>query len=92
MSLAYPARIDRADDGFSITFRDIPEAISAAFVYEEAFANATEVLNFTLESLIAEGRNVPMPSNPQDNEILIDPAASIQAELLKLARAGRLAR
>lgn len=89
-SLAYPARLEQAEDGITITFRDLPEAISAAYHPDEALHNAAEALSFTLEARLEEGHDIPPPSDAEPGEVMIAPSASVQAAtLFRLARRGR---
>jgi antitoxin HicB len=90
MTMIYPVRLDHADDGITITFRDLPEAISAAQSDDEALHNASEVLSLALESRLEAGEPIPEPSAPEEGELFITPDANTQvAVLFRLAREGR---
>ncbi len=90
MKLIYPAQLSKAEDGITIAFRDFPEAISAAYSYDEALHNASEVLSLILESKLEEGAAIPEPSPPEEGEEIIAPDAGTQAAVLfHLTRKGR---
>ena len=38
----YPARLKADEAGFTVTFRDIPEAITAGAIHEEAIESALQ--------------------------------------------------
>jgi antitoxin HicB len=88
--MTYPARFDHAEDGITITFRNFPEAISAAHSDDEALHNASEVLSLVLESRLEEGTAIPEPAMAEEGEVLVAPDANTQvAVLFRLAREGR---
>jgi antitoxin HicB len=79
---AFPATIEEAEDGFTITFRDVPEVISSAFTRDEAYHNATEALELALEYRLDQGEAIPFPSKPENSEVVVFPSASLQAAVL----------
>ncbi|MEX2535748.1 MAG: type II toxin-antitoxin system HicB family antitoxin [Trueperaceae bacterium] len=88
--MTYPAKFEQADDGITITFRDLTDAISAASSEDEAAHNAAEALDLTLEARLEEGQDIPLPSAIEPGEVLIAPSAGTQAALLvHLARQQR---
>ena len=52
---AYPLTVTRADDGVTITFPDVPEAITGAPTHEVALAGARDCLETALAGRIADG-------------------------------------
>jgi len=66
---AFIAILDFQEDGISIIFPDIPEAISCAKNVQEADKNAKEVLQLCLESRIRDGEIIPKPSRFKDINI-----------------------
>lgn len=48
----YPALLEFADDGISISFPDIPCCLSCAFTYDEAKHMAKEALNLVLHGML----------------------------------------
>lgn len=64
MVVHYPARFifDQIDQRYTVTFFDLPEAITEGETLEEAYINASEVLALTLEGRLVEGIAIPSPS------------------------------
>lgn len=48
----YPALLDYADDGISISFPDVPSCLSFAFSYDEAKKMAEEALELALHGTL----------------------------------------
>ncbi len=77
---AYPATIlDEGADGITVTFDDIPEAITGAFDHETARAQASDALDEALAGRIRRGDDIPTPS-PAHGRPLIDVGALIAAK------------
>lgn len=106
MNLLYPARFEpQPDGGFTVLFRDIPEAITEGDTLDEALLHAQEVLSMCLRGRIEDGQPIPLPTVTPENPApakptktktkgitirLVAPDAQAQsAALLRLARAGR---
>jgi antitoxin HicB len=66
------------EGGFTVTFPDIPEAITEGDSREEALFNATEVLGLCLEVRIDEGEVLPQPGTVKGG-VWITPHATVQA-------------
>ncbi len=64
----YAYKIEPDTAGFLVTFRDIPEALSAGGTIEEARANAGEALITALEFYFEDRRPVPAPSRAKVGE------------------------
>ncbi|MCX8016384.1 MAG: type II toxin-antitoxin system HicB family antitoxin [Rhodocyclaceae bacterium] len=76
------------DGGFTVTFPDLPEAITEGDDLEQALFNAAEVLSLVLEQRLADGEPIPEPT-PTEGGHWVEPSASVQAAvLLHRARAG----
>lgn len=56
----YPAK----EGGFTVFFKDFPEALSQGEGMEEAMNNAREALALTVGEYIKEGRDLPPPTEP----------------------------
>lgn len=105
MNLLYPASFEpQPEGGFTVLFRDIPEAITEGATLDEALLHAQEVLSLCLRGRIEDGQPIPLPSIVKDkpaktatkgarihkNVHRVAPDAQAQsAVLLRLARAGR---
>lgn len=67
--------------GFTVTFPDIPEAITEGDDRDSARFNAQEVLTLCLEQRMKDREDIPAPKKVKHG-VWIEPAASIQAALL----------
>lgn len=63
MECVYYALLTKEDEGYVITFPDIPGAISEAEDLEDALKNAREVLEIFMHVYEKEGLQFPTPSN-----------------------------
>jgi len=69
---AYPAAlIPDPDGGFTVTFRDVPEAITEADTREEALLRAEDALESALALYIAAGEPLPAASEVEANEEMV---------------------
>lgn len=66
------------EGGFTVTFPDIPEAITEGNTEEEALFHAADVLTLCLNERIESGDTLPMASQVKGG-VWIEPAAAIQA-------------
>ena len=92
MNLLYPAAFEPQDDGgFTVTFPDLPEAITEGDTEDEAMLHAQEVLSLSLRGRLEDGLEIPVPSTTKDASIRwIAPDTLAQsAVLLRLARGER---
>ena len=81
-SIRYCAVLEpQPEGGFTVTFPDIPEAITEGDDREQALFNATEVLTLCLEQRMDDGDPVPLGARVKGG-IWIEPSASVQAALL----------
>jgi antitoxin HicB len=62
MRYAYPAEINEAPDGVTITFPDVPEAISDGATRAEAIERAADALVSALSFYVDDGKRLPRPS------------------------------
>ena len=81
-SIGYFAQFAPAPEGgFTVTFPDIPEAITEADDHSAAVFNACEVLDLCLSERMACGEVLPAPTQHL-NGVWIEPSAPIQAAIL----------
>ena len=80
----YPAKFEPDGDGFVVTFRDIPEAITQGDSLAEAREAARDALVTAMDFYVEDGRPVPAPSKAQKGEELIALPLSISAKVLLL--------
>ena len=60
--LAYPAQIEKQEDGYLVTFPDLENVVSYGVTIEEALHNAEEALNGCIESDFERNFAIPSPS------------------------------
>ncbi|OZI39536.1 antitoxin [Bordetella genomosp. 1] len=80
----YPALIEPGDGGFTVSFRDIPEALTCGDTQEEAQTMASDALLTAMEFYFEDQRAVPPPSPAQHGEVMVDLPASAYAKVLLL--------
>ena len=70
---AYPARLLPDDDagGFTVTFRDVPEAITEADTREDALLHAEDALESALAMYVAANEPLPVPSAVEAGEVMV---------------------
>ena len=62
MRYAYPAEINEALDGVTVTFPDVPEAISDGATRAEAIERAADALVSALSFYVDDSKRLPRPS------------------------------
>ena len=82
--MKYPATLTPEAAGITVTFRDIPEAITQGDDEADALFMAKDVLLAAMEVYFDEKRTVPSPSAPQRGDRLIPVPASVVAKILLL--------
>lgn len=81
-AIRYAAVLDaQPEGGFTVTFPDLPEAITEGDDRDAALFNAQEVLTLCLEQRMADGDTIPTAKDVEGGE-WIEPAAAVQAALL----------
>ncbi|MDR1227431.1 MAG: type II toxin-antitoxin system HicB family antitoxin [Azoarcus sp.] len=80
-SIGYQAILSpQPEGGFTVTFPDIPEAITEGNSREEAIFNATEVLGLCLDVRMERNDPLPHPTETAGGE-WITPYASVQVAI-----------
>jgi antitoxin HicB len=82
--LRYPALFEPDGNGFCVSFRDIPEALTSGETMEEARAMAADALFEAMDFYFTDKRPVPAPSKAQKGEELVALPASVSAKILLL--------
>ena len=89
----YPAVFEAAEGdevGYTVTFRDLPEAITEGDTEEDALRMAEDVLASALSYYAEQGKPLPRPSEPKRGERLVFLPTLIQAKLALWIRMGEL--
>src|SRR5437764_12346451 len=69
---AYPAKLSPdPDGGFTVTFRDVPEAITEGDTRDEALLRAEDALESALAMYIAAKEPLPTSSEPESDEVIV---------------------
>lgn len=82
--MQYPANITKGDQAFVVTFRDIPQAITQGYTYDEAIEMAEDALLTAMDFYFEDNRPVPSPSQPQKDEVLITLPVSASTKVMLL--------
>ncbi|HEY9766901.1 MAG TPA: hypothetical protein V6C71_00145 [Coleofasciculaceae cyanobacterium] len=62
---------DEVDGGFTVTFRDLPEAITQGENIEDALDEAADCLEEAIANRVIRRLEIPAPSEPDDNEYMV---------------------
>ena len=89
--LAYPAKIEKQDDGYLVTFPDLENVMTYGGTIEEALQNAEEALNGCIESDFERNFAVPASSSVSGEGLFNIPVAPhiAVAVMLRSLRAGQ---
>ena len=70
---AFPATFtpDEVDGGYTVTFRDFPEAITQGDTKEECLTEAADCLEEALAARIDDNRDIPIPTDAEEGEVMI---------------------
>ena len=83
--MRYPALFQAAaEGGYTVTFRDIPEAITQGEDLEEARAMAADALLTAMDFYFEDERAVPKPSKAWAGEQYVDLPPSVWGKVLLL--------
>ncbi len=82
MRYAYPAVFSEASDGITVTFPDVPEAVTWGATPAEARKRAADALISALSVYVEEGRPSPKPSAARGREVVS--VAALEAAKLAL--------
>lgn len=82
----YPAHIvlNTESDIYSISFRDIPEALSQGMSLNEAKTMAVDALSTGFQFYFEDFRKIPFPSAAEKDEVLINVPLALWAKVLLL--------
>lgn len=91
-SVLYPAIVERAGEGFSVFFPDLPGCTSAGRTVEEAFLNAEEALAGHLLECAHHGDDIADPSalDALEEDPEVDEVARVLVRAEKPGRSVRL--
>jgi antitoxin HicB len=81
MSFNYPVVLAEGVDGVTVTFPDVPEAITHGADREEALLRAVEALETALEMYADAKEALPEASKPGRGQAVVSPSALFTAKL-----------
>ncbi len=93
MVFAYPAKLTKEPDGrITVTFRDLPEALTDGADEAEALANAADALSEALMARIADDEPIPRPSPTGRGQVQVapEPTISAKAALYQIVREKKI--
>ncbi len=80
--MQYPATLLCEDDGCTVTFPDIPEAITSGSNRDEALRHAADALESALDFYFDGNRYIPPPSALKRGQHLVEVEPSLAAKAL----------
>lgn len=80
----YPAKFISEDGGYTVTFRDIPEALTCGDSLDDAKEMAQDALITAMDFYFEDRKKVPMPSSLEDGEVMVELPDSVFAKVLLL--------
>lgn len=80
----YPAKFEKTESGYVVSFRDIPEALTQGRSLEEAQEMAADALLTAMDFYFDDRRPVPPPSAAAPGEHLVQLPPSAAAKVLLL--------
>jgi antitoxin HicB len=89
--IVYPAKFDRAKDGITVTFPDIPEAITCGFSEREAMEYAEDAIITIFTEYIKRRRDIPQPSKARGKDVRMVFVPALTEAKIRLYEAMRQA-
>ena len=87
--LGYPVTLSKQKSGYTATFRDIPEALTAGRTRAAALDMAADALATAMEFYLEDRRPVPPPSKPRRGEDVVELPSSARASCATPRRSTR---
>ena len=85
--ILYPATViqENGDDGvgFTVLFRDIPEAITQWNTWEDAIEMGEDALSTAFEFYFEDGREIPAPSEYMSGDVLVAVSEEDKVKLIE---------
>ena len=80
-----PVKLSKEPEGgYTVTFPDIPEAITCGESIEDALYHAKDALESAMDFYLDDKRPVPLPSKPKRGQHTVELSASVAAKVLLL--------
>lgn len=83
--MKFPVNLAKEPEGgYTVTFPDIPEAITCGTNVEDALYHAKDALESAMEFYFDDQRPVPAPSKPKRGQHMVELPASVSAKVILL--------
>ena len=83
--MKFPVKLSKEPEGgYTVTFPDIPEAITCGESIEDALYHAKDALESAMDFYLDDKRPVPAPSKPKRGQHTVELPASVAAKVLLL--------
>ena len=88
--MRYPVTITPDDGQFSVTFPDVPEAVTFGETRDEALERAPDALLTIFDAFMKDRRDLPAPSETTGDAIELPALESAKIELYRAMRVGNV--
>jgi len=88
--MQYPVTITPDDGQFTVTFPDVPEAVTFGETRDEALQRAPDALLTIFDAFMKDRRDIPVPSQTTGDAIELPVLESAKIELYRAMRAGNI--
>src|SRR5208337_4824635 len=83
--MKFPVNLAKEPEGgYTVTFPDIPEAITCGTDIEDALYHAKDALESAMDFYFDDKRPVPVPSKPKRGQHMVELPASVSAKVILL--------
>jgi antitoxin HicB len=83
--MIFPVKLSKEPEGgYTVTFPDIPEAITCGESIEDALYHAKDALESAMDFYLDDKHPVPAPSKPKRGQYTVELPASVAAKILLL--------
>jgi antitoxin HicB len=83
--MKFPVKLSKEPEGgYTVTFPDIPEAITCGESVEDALYRAKDALESAMDFYFEDRRPVPAPSKAKRGQAVVELSASLSAKVLLL--------
>jgi antitoxin HicB len=93
-AFAFAAKLAKDGDGFVVSFRDLPEALTQGEDRADALAQAADCLDEAIAGRITRGEAIPSASRPKRGErvVAVPPVMAAKAALYVALREARISK
>ena len=88
--MRYPVRLTPDDGQFTVTFPDVPEAVTFGETRDEALQRAPDALLTVFDAFMKDRRDIPAPSRATGDAIELPTLESAKIELYRAMRSGKI--